>query len=92
MVLVRKSLWETPRFWQALRLLPEPRDAVLLLIRLYQRAISPHFPATCRYMPACSTYAYEAVRKYGVVRGLFLALRRILRCHPLHAGGYDPVP
>ncbi|GHV70140.1 putative membrane protein insertion efficiency factor [Spirochaetia bacterium] len=65
---------------------------VLLLIRLYQQAISPHFPAACRYVPTCSAYAYEAVQKYGPVRGLFLALKRVLRCHPFHPGGYDPVP
>ncbi|MFA6507693.1 MAG: membrane protein insertion efficiency factor YidD [Treponemataceae bacterium] len=65
---------------------------VLSLIRFYQLAISPHFPPTCRYVPTCSHYAVEAVSKYGAVKGLFLATKRILRCHPLHAGGYDPVP
>ena len=68
------------------------RNLVLWTIRFYQRAFSPHFPAACRYVPTCSAYAYEAVRRYGAGRGLFLALRRILRCHPLHTGGYDPVP
>jgi putative membrane protein insertion efficiency factor len=68
------------------------RNAVLLAIRFYQRAISPHFSAHCRYYPTCSAYAYEAVRKYGMIRGLFLAGKRILRCHPFHRGGYDPVP
>ncbi|MDR2757911.1 MAG: membrane protein insertion efficiency factor YidD [Spirochaetaceae bacterium] len=68
------------------------RNLVLLLIRLYQKLISPHFPASCRYVPTCSAYAYEAVQKYGVFRGLFLSFKRILRCHPFHAGGYDPVP
>jgi len=65
---------------------------VLKLIRFYQLAISPHFPPCCRYVPSCSVYAYEAVQKYGVVRGVYLALRRILRCHPFHSGGYDPLP
>jgi len=65
---------------------------VLKSIRFYQYAISPLFPSCCRYVPTCSAYAYEAVQKYGVFRGLFLALRRILRCHPFHRGGYDPVP
>ena len=65
---------------------------VLKLIRFYQLAISPHFPPCCRYVPSCSVYAYEAVQKYGVVRGGYLALRRILRCHPFHSGGYDPLP
>ncbi|MDR1277901.1 MAG: membrane protein insertion efficiency factor YidD [Treponema sp.] len=68
------------------------RNLVLLCIRFYQKAISPHFPPSCRYYPVCSVYAYEAVKKYGVFRGSFLAVRRILRCHPFHPGGYDPVP
>jgi putative membrane protein insertion efficiency factor len=62
------------------------------LIRFYQKAISPYLPVSCRYVPSCSTYAYEAVWKYGVFRGLILALKRVLRCHPFHPGGYDPVP
>jgi putative membrane protein insertion efficiency factor len=66
--------------------------AALLLIRFYQQAVSPHFPASCRYVPSCSAYAYEAVRKYGALRGAFMGLRRVLRCHPFHPGGYDPVP
>ena len=61
-------------------------------IRFYQFAISPHFPPCCRYVPTCSTYAYEAVQKYWIFRGLFLATKRILRCHPFHTGGYDPLP
>jgi putative membrane protein insertion efficiency factor len=69
-----------------------PQKAVMLLIRFYQQAVSPHFPPHCRYTPSCSAYAYEAVRKHGALRGLFLGMRRILRCHPFHAGGYDPVP
>jgi putative membrane protein insertion efficiency factor len=67
------------------------RKIALLLIRFYQQAVSPHFPARCRYYPTCSAYAYEAVEKYGIARGGFLALRRVLRCHPFHPGGYDPV-
>jgi len=62
------------------------------MIRFYQVAISPHFPPTCRYVPTCSHYAVEAVDRYGAAKGLFLAVKRILRCHPLHPGGYDPVP
>ena len=62
------------------------------LIRFYQRAISPYFPPCCRYTPTCSQYALEAVRKYGSLKGGYLALRRILRCNPFHPGGYDPVP
>ncbi|MDR3166908.1 MAG: membrane protein insertion efficiency factor YidD [Treponema sp.] len=68
------------------------RKGVLLLIRFYQQALSPYLPASCRYVPTCSAYAYEAVQKHGVFRGLFLAVKRILRCHPFHPGGYDPVP
>ncbi|MFP3042432.1 membrane protein insertion efficiency factor YidD [Treponema primitia] len=68
------------------------QKAALLLIRFYQQAVSPHFPSHCRYTPSCSAYAYEAVWKYGALRGGFLGLRRILRCHPFHPGGYDPVP
>lgn len=68
------------------------QKAVLFLIRFYQQAVSPHFPSSCRYIPSCSAYTYEAVRKYGVFRGVFLGSKRILRCHPFHSGGYDPVP
>ncbi|MDR1389339.1 MAG: membrane protein insertion efficiency factor YidD [Treponema sp.] len=65
---------------------------VLLLIRVYQMAVSPHLPGRCRYYPSCSAYAMEAVRKHGAAGGIYLAVKRILRCHPLHKGGYDPVP
>jgi putative membrane protein insertion efficiency factor len=67
------------------------RKAALFLIRFYQSAISPHFPASCRYVPTCSAYAYEAVERYGLRRGGVMAVKRILRCHPFHPGGYDPV-
>lgn len=62
------------------------------LIRIYQICISPLFPGCCRFTPTCSEYAIEAIKKYGCGKGLFLALRRILRCNPFHRGGYDPVP
>jgi putative membrane protein insertion efficiency factor len=68
------------------------QKAVLLAIWFYQKAISPHRPGSCRYYPTCSFYASEAVRKYGAFKGLYLAIKRILRCHPFHEGGYDPVP
>jgi len=69
-----------------------PRGAVLALIRVYQLTLSHLVFTQCRFEPSCSRYSYEAVERYGVVRGGWLGLRRILRCHPLHPGGYDPVP
>ena len=65
---------------------------MLFLIRLYRRCISPMLGPHCRYTPTCSQYAIEAIEKYGALKGGWLALRRILRCHPFHPGGYDPVP
>ena len=65
----------------------------LALIRFYQKYISPAFPARCRFRPTCSRYAYEAITKYGALKGGWLALKRLLRCHPFYKGGwYDPVP
>ena len=64
----------------------------LLMIRFYQRFISPYLPNSCRYTPTCSQYAVEALKKYGLFKGGWLALRRILRCHPWGGSGYDPVP
>lgn len=68
------------------------RRGVLCVIRFYQRMVSPLLPDACIYNPTCSQYAIEAVEKYGVFKGCWLATRRILRCNPLHVGGYDPVP
>lgn len=65
---------------------------LIFLIRCYQRWISPLFLPTCRYTPTCSAYAVEAIARFGAVKGTYLAVRRILRCHPFAAGGYDPVP
>lgn len=65
---------------------------LLLLVRGYKWAISPMLPAACRYVPTCSEYAAEAVERHGALRGSALALWRLLRCHPLAGGGYDPVP
>ncbi|WP_167941462.1 membrane protein insertion efficiency factor YidD [Desulfobaculum xiamenense] len=68
------------------------RTLLILLIRAYQRCISPLFPPTCRFVPTCSSYALEAVRVHGALRGGLLAAWRILRCHPFCKGGLDPVP
>ncbi|EJU29876.1 MULTISPECIES: membrane protein insertion efficiency factor YidD [Selenomonas] len=65
---------------------------ILLLIRFYRGFLSPLKPPSCRYIPTCSEYAMIAVEKYGAAKGSFLAIKRILRCHPFHKGGYDPVP
>ncbi len=65
---------------------------LIILISGYRRLISPLFPASCRFQPTCSQYAMEAVEKFGAFRGSWLAIKRILRCHPFHPGGYDPVP
>lgn len=67
-------------------------NILILPIRFYQLAISPMLPPSCRYVPTCSQYAVEALRKHGPVRGLWLAVKRILRCHPWGGSGYDPVP
>lgn len=64
----------------------------LLLLRGYKQFISPLLPPACRFQPTCSEYAAEAVQYHGVLRGGWLALRRLLRCHPFHRGGFDPVP
>ena len=68
------------------------RGALVLAVRGYQVAISPLLPPSCRYYPTCSQYAVEALERHGALRGSWLALRRILRCHPFRPGGYDPVP
>jgi hypothetical protein len=64
----------------------------LALIRLYQLTLSPLLGQHCRYLPTCSAYTYEAIAKHGFLRGAVLGARRLLRCHPFHAGGVDPVP
>jgi hypothetical protein len=62
------------------------------LIRFYQKFISPALPSACRFYPSCSNYGYQAIEKYGLIKGGWLTVKRISRCHPLHPGGYDPVP
>ncbi|MBT1248289.1 MULTISPECIES: membrane protein insertion efficiency factor YidD [unclassified Thermosipho (in: thermotogales)] len=68
------------------------KKIVMLMIRFYQKFISPLKPPTCIYTPTCSEYTYRAVQKFGVLKGLFLGFRRVLRCNPLYKGGEDPVP
>jgi putative membrane protein insertion efficiency factor len=65
---------------------------LLALIRGYQRFVSPYLPPSCRFYPSCSAYAVDAITRHGPWKGAVLTLRRLLRCHPFHAGGYDPVP
>jgi len=65
---------------------------LLWLIRLYQNTISKALPPSCRFTPSCSEYTYEAIEKYGILKGGWLGVKRISRCHPLNPGGYDPVP
>ncbi|HDH88360.1 MAG: membrane protein insertion efficiency factor YidD [Deltaproteobacteria bacterium] len=69
----------------------KPRAFIISLIKLYQVLVSPLMPSSCRFMPTCSTYASLAIDKYGIIKGGFLALIRILKCHPFHPGGYDPL-
>ncbi|NYE57597.1 membrane protein insertion efficiency factor YidD [Carboxydothermus ferrireducens] len=68
------------------------RKIILLLIRFYQKFVSPILGRNCRFYPSCSQYTYEAIERYGVIYGSYLGIKRILRCHPFTPGGYDPVP
>ncbi len=64
---------------------------MVFLVRIYRRFISPLKPSTCRFYPTCSAYALESFVKYGNIKGLYLTFKRILKCHPFHPGGFDPV-
>jgi putative membrane protein insertion efficiency factor len=68
------------------------KHLALTLIRLYQKTLSQALPPTCRFFPSCSEYSYQAIEKYGLLKGGWLAVKRIGRCHPFNPGGYDPVP
>lgn len=68
------------------------RRGALWFIRGYQRGISPLLPASCRFVPSCSEYGYQAIEKYGIIRGGAMTVWRIMRCNPFNKGGYDPVP
>ena len=67
------------------------KKVLILIIKGYQKFISPLFPPTCRFYPTCSTYFVQAVEKYGPFKGSLLGIKRILKCHPFHEGGYDPL-
>lgn len=67
------------------------KKIVIGMVRIYQKIISPLFPPTCRFYPTCSAYFIQAVEKYGVIKGSFLGIKRILKCHPFNPGGYDPL-
>lgn len=68
------------------------KQLTLLLIKLYQNTISRVLPPSCRFTPSCSVYGYQAIEKYGFLKGGWMAIKRISRCHPFNEGGYDPVP
>ncbi len=67
------------------------RRFIILLVSVYQKVISPWMPKTCRFYPTCSEYAKQATLKYGVLKGGWISIKRVLRCHPFNPGGYDPV-
>ena len=67
------------------------RNILLFFLNAYHKAVSPLLPAACRFYPTCSVYTFDAIRKYGAGRGVYLGLSRLSRCHPWHAGGYDPL-
>jgi hypothetical protein len=68
------------------------KSGILWLLRTYKHYVSPWLPPSCRFEPTCSVYLYQAIEKKGILTGLYLGLRRLLRCHPFCAGGFDPVP
>lgn len=67
------------------------KSVLIFLIKTYRVLISPLLPPSCRFTPTCSQYTLEAIKRYGALRGSYMGVRRLLKCHPFHAGGYDPV-
>jgi len=65
---------------------------VIFLVKIYQSFISPLFPPTCRFSPTCSEYAIQSLKKYGLIKGVYLSIKRIVNCHPWGGSGYDPIP
>ena len=65
---------------------------LIFLVKIYQSIISPLFPPTCRYKPTCSEYTIQSLKKYGIIKGVYLSIKRIVNCHPWGGSGYDPVP
>ena len=68
------------------------KTILLKAIKVYQKAVSPSLPNTCRFYPSCSEYSIQAIEEYGAVKGSYLAVKRVLKCHPLNSGGFDPLP
>ncbi len=68
------------------------KKIILLLIKFYQKYISIFTKRNCRFYPTCSTYTYQAIEKFGAIKGIYLGIKRILKCHPFNEGGYDPIP
>ena len=87
-----RECWPRPEPWIPLDSSPSVMRAALLLIRTYRLLLSSFTRGACRYTPSCSDYAHQAIERHGIARGGYLAVRRLLRCHPLGSSGYDPVP